>query len=102
LQEEKPNLKPQTSNLKIPHMGWNNLKVLTRDSRLATLDSKDVYFVHSYHFVPDEDVVVATVDYGGAVVAAVAKENIFGTQFHPEKSQAAGLQLIENFIKWGG
>jgi imidazoleglycerol phosphate synthase glutamine amidotransferase subunit HisH len=109
-------------------MGWNNLvitpaslpssamsltpsatkgggllaaQLATRHSPLVTgLSGRDVYFVHSYHFVPDEDVVVATVDYGGDVVAAVAKGNIFGTQFHPEKSQAAGLQLIQNFINW--
>jgi glutamine amidotransferase len=93
-------LEPKNASLKIPHMGCNNLRVLTHDSRLTTLDSKDVYFVHSYHFVPDEDVVVATVDYGVEVAAAVAKGNIFGTQFHPEKSQAAGLQLIQNFINW--
>lgn len=68
---------------------------------LAGVDGKDVYFVHSYHFVPENaGHVVATVEYGGPVVAALAHENIFGTQFHPEKSQAAGLQLIQNFIKW--
>lgn len=102
LQEGKPNLKPQTSNLKIPHMGWNNLLTTTHHPLTTNLASKDVYFVHSYHFVPDEDVVVAKVDYGGDVVAAVAKGNIFGTQFHPEKSQAAGLALIQNFINLQG
>lgn len=109
-------LTPHDVQLKIPHMGWNNILIapasateggghltanLTRGREiLQGVNNKDFYFVHSYHFVPDEDVVVATVDYGGDVVAAVQKENIFSTQFHPEKSQAAGLALIENFIKW--
>ena len=97
-------------SFKIPHMGWNNLsetpvtctlKPGTCHPLLNGLHRQDVYFVHSYHFVLEEaDVAIAEVDYGGKVVAAIAKGNIFGTQFHPEKSQAAGLQLIKNFIEW--
>jgi len=98
-------LMPHDAQLKIPHMGWNNLLIApTAANASATpingLDGKDVYFVHSYHLVPEEDVVAAEVEYGGKVVAAVIKGNIFGTQFHPEKSQVAGLQLIQNFIEW--
>jgi glutamine amidotransferase len=91
--------KLEVTGLKIPHMGWNNLQAKSHPV-LKGLDGKDVYFVHSYHLVPQEEVVIGEVDYGGKVVAAIAKGNIFGTQFHPEKSQAAGLQLIKNFLEW--
>ena len=98
-------IEPQDKFLKIPHMGWNTLDVV-RDHPLLT-DIKTgpkglhAYFVHSYHFaVSDEDSVVATTDYGGAVTAMVAKDNMVGTQFHPEKSQKLGLKLITNFLNW--
>ena len=92
--------KLESGTLKIPHMGWNNLKTQPHKV-LDGLDGRDVYFVHSYHFVPESvGDVVAQVEYGSAVTAAIAKGNIFGTQFHPEKSQAAGLQVIENFLHW--
>jgi len=88
----------------IPHYGWNDL-VLHGPAHpvFAGLGrfSPDVYFVHSYHLRPaDPSHLLATVDYGGAVTAAVARDNLVGTQFHPEKSQAAGLRLLANFLRW--
>lgn len=87
---------------KIPHMGWNTLH-FTRPHPLF----KDIaagahmYFVHSYHFSPlDKADILATTDYGQPLVAALGRENIVGTQFHPEKSQTAGLQLLRNFLDW--
>lgn len=98
-------IKIDDPNLKIPQMGWNTID-LTREHPLfdgikTGADGKHAYFVHSYHFVPEnpEDV-LATVQYGGAVTAVIAKDNMIGTQFHPEKSQELGLSLITNFLKW--
>jgi glutamine amidotransferase len=95
-------IEPADPSFKIPHMGWNELD-LRRDHPVF----KDVpagthaYFVHSYHFaVGDPADLVATADYAQALTAAVARDNMVGTQFHPEKSQAAGLQLIANFLRW--
>ena len=89
--------------LKVPHMGWNQL-ALRSDSHpiLDGIESgAHVYFVHSYHMRPDNpDVLLATTDYGGPVTAAVGRDNLVGTQFHPEKSQANGLRLIRNFLDW--
>lgn len=87
--------------MKIPHMGWNELRL--RSNGLCPLfrglrDGTYVYFVHSYHAVPaDPSVVAAATDYGGPVVAAVAKGNLFGVQFHPEKSSSVGLSILRNF-----
>jgi imidazole glycerol-phosphate synthase subunit HisH len=99
---------PADPHLKIPHMGWNNLTVTHPHPVLAGLDSKEdgsvdphCYFVHGYHLAPvDPSHVLATVDYGGTLTAAVGRDNMVGTQFHPEKSQAAGLRLIANFLAW--
>ena len=96
---------PADAALKIPHMGWNTLDVRHDHELLAGIatgpDGLDAYFVHSYHIVPENpDDLVATADYGGPVTAMVAKDNYAGTQFHPEKSQALGLALIANFLKW--
>lgn len=98
-------IKIDDPNLKIPQMGWNTID-LTREHPLfdgikTGADGKHAYFVHSYHFVPEnpEDV-LATVQYGGTVTAVIAKDNMIGTQFHPEKSQELGLSLITNFLKW--
>lgn len=88
--------------LKIPHMGWNQLS-FRRDHplRAGIADGSDVYFVHSYVFVPaDADDVLAYTDYGGPLTAMVARGNIAGTQFHPEKSQSIGLKLLANFLSW--
>jgi imidazole glycerol-phosphate synthase subunit HisH len=93
---------PADPTLKIPHMGWNALDVLRPHPLLAGIASGDhAYFVHSYHLVPERtDELYATVDHGGPVTAVVARDNLAGTQFHPEKSQATGLRLIANFLRW--
>lgn len=88
---------------RIPHMGWNDLTLaVPAHPLLAGIEpGAHVYFVHSYHFMckkPDD--VVATVDYGGPVTAMIGRDNMAGTQFHPEKSQATGLRLIANFLSW--
>jgi glutamine amidotransferase len=98
-------LEPADPSLKIPHMGWNTLTVLRPHALLQGLptgaNGLHAYFVHSYHLVPENrDVVVAETDYCGPVTALVARENIAGTQFHPEKSQRLGLGLIANFLAW--
>lgn len=91
--------KIESVDLRIPHMGWNNIEVVS-PVYLKDLNNKDFYFIHSYHFVPDDpNVIAATVNYGNKLVAAVQYENIFATQFHPEKSQTAGLTLLKNFFE---
>lgn len=92
-------IKMESSSLRIPHMGWNNIEVKQEDY-FGDLNHKDFYFIHSYHFVPeDEKVVAAYVDYGKKLVAAIQHENIFAAQFHPEKSQSAGLTLLKNYFE---
>lgn len=87
-------------NLKIPHMGWNNLNIQRKSPLLDGIGSDYMYFVHSYYVQPDDDeVVVATVDYGIDVPAVVAQDNVFATQFHPEKSGDLGLKILKNFLK---
>lgn len=96
-------ISPADPALKIPHMCWNDLDVARPDHPvLAGLPSgTDVYFVHSYHLVCAEaGEVLARADYGGPITAMVGRDNMVGTQFHPEKSQVAGLRLIANFLKW--
>lgn len=95
-------MEPNDKNLKIPHMGWNNLNILNSHPVFNNVNENDhVYFVHSYHFeVENNNNLLANVDYGGKITAAVAHENIIGTQFHPEKSQSVGLQIIKNFLQW--
>jgi len=95
-------LSPADPALKIPHMGWNELSILKPHPLFAGIESgAHTYFVHSFQFVPeDAAAVIATTDYGGPVTAAVARGNIAGTQFHPEKSQAVGLRLLQNFLRW--
>jgi glutamine amidotransferase len=98
-------IEPNDASLKIPHMGWNTLKPTRQHALLDGIptgpEGLHAYFVHSYHFVPAEmDTLVATTDYGGPVTALVAKDNMAGCQFHPEKSQKLGLALIANFLKW--
>lgn len=84
---------------RIPHMGWNSINVLN-DTYYKGLNQKDFYFIHSYHFVPEEsNIVAATVNYGVDMVASIQKENIFATQFHPEKSQETGLTLLRSFFE---
>ena len=93
---------PGDPSLKIPHMGWNELKVLRPHPLLTGIaGGTNVYFVHSFQFKPAlPDDLVVTTDYGGPLTAMVGNENIAGTQFHPEKSQATGIRLLENFLRW--
>ncbi len=98
-------IEPRDPSLKIPHMGWNTLDVVTPHALLAGIptgpNGLHAYFVHSYHFVAASEAnVVACTNYGGPITAFVAKDNMAGTQFHPEKSQSLGLKLIANFLKW--
>ncbi|MCA2009996.1 imidazole glycerol phosphate synthase subunit HisH [Cereibacter sphaeroides] len=93
---------PSDSAMKVPHMGWNDMILDRPHPVLEGLKTGDhAYFVHSYRFqVADEADLLAHVDYGGPVTAIVGRNNILGTQFHPEKSQSAGLRLIGNFLHW--
>ena len=98
-------IEPADLELKIPHMGWNTLRLAREHKLLEAIPTGEsglhAYFVHSFHFVPeDNDALVASTDYGGPVTAFVARDNMAGTQFHPEKSQRFGLALISNFLKW--
>jgi glutamine amidotransferase len=98
-------LAPSDPKLKIPHMGWNTLDLRRSHPLLENVKTGEsglhAYFVHSYQlYANDAGDVVATADYGGPVTAIVARDNIAGTQFHPEKSQTLGLKLIANFLKW--
>ncbi len=93
---------PVNPELKVPHMGWNDLLIHRQHPLLDGISTGDhAYFVHSYHLVPtDPSECFAHVDYSGPITAAVGRDNLFGTQFHPEKSQATGLKLIANFLRW--
>jgi glutamine amidotransferase len=93
---------PADPALKIPHMGWNALEILRPHPLFAGIASGDhAYFVHSFHLAAiDPACVLARADHGGWVTAVVARDNLAGTQFHPEKSQATGLRLIANFLRW--
>ena len=96
---------PSDPTLKIPHMGWNTISVAHNHALLDGIatgpNGLHAYFVHSYHLRSDNPAhTIATTDYGGPLTACVGRDNIFGTQFHPEKSQALGLKLIENFLAW--
>jgi len=98
-------LEPSDGALKVPHMGWNTLTFRQAHPLLdGLIDGESglhAYFVHSYHLAAaNDDTLIATADYGGPVTAAVGRDNIFGTQFHPEKSQTLGLGLIRNFLRW--
>ena len=85
---------------KLPHIGWNQINILKESKIFKDIkNNSHMYFVHSYEFVPeDKNVISATTDYSSNIVCSVEKENIFGTQFHPEKSDKIGLQIIQNFI----
>jgi len=89
-------------SFKIPHMGWNELLPRTAHPVLAGLSAgTHAYFVHSYHFRPAQPAdLIADTDYGGPLAAVIGRDNLIGTQFHPEKSQMAGLLLIANFLRW--
>ena len=85
---------------KLPHIGWNQVNIVKKSKIFNNIkNNSHLYFVHSYEFIPDDqDVVSATTEYSSNIVCSVEKENIFGTQFHPEKSDQEGLKIIENFI----
>ena len=91
----------QNGKYKLPHIGWNQINIVKDSKIFKDIESNShMYFVHSYEFIPnDNSVTAATTDYSSNIVCAVEKENIFGTQFHPEKSDKIGLQIIDNFIK---
>lgn len=94
-------ISPRDASLKIPHMGWNALSLNATHPMLTGMNSADVYFVHSYCIRPSNRAhVLATTDYAGEIAAIVGRDNIIGTQFHPEKSQATGLAFLERFLTW--
>ena len=95
-------IEPGDPSLKIPHMGWNTLESRRAHPLLADIPAGlHAYFVHSYHFrTHDPASIVAATDYGAPLTAIVGRDNLVGTQFHPEKSQALGLRLIGNFLRW--
>jgi len=95
-------IEPADTALKIPHMGWNEIEPRSAHPLLAGLGSgAHAYFVHSYHFrLHDPADLIATTEYGGPLTAVVGRNNVAGTQFHPEKSQETGLRLIGNFLRW--
>ncbi len=95
---------PAQESLKIPHMGWNSASIKRRPPALADIpDNSHFYFVHSFHVVPEDKAVIATTtDYGMEFVSSIWKDNLFATQFHPEKSQALGLTILKRFGEMKG
>jgi glutamine amidotransferase len=91
----------QNGKYKLPHIGWNEINIVKESKIFKDIENNShMYFVHSYEFIPeDKNVISATTDYSSNIVCSVEKENIFGTQFHPEKSDKIGLKIIDNFIK---
>ena len=90
----------QNGKYKLPHIGWNQINIVKESKIFKSIENNShMYFVHSYEFIPeDKNVISATTDYSSSIVSSVEKENIFGTQFHPEKSDKIGLKIISNFI----
>ena len=90
----------QNGKFKLPHIGWNQINIVKESKIFKNIENNShMYFVHSYEFIPeDKNVISATTDYSSNIVCSVEKENIFGTQFHPEKSDKMGLKIIDNFI----
>ena len=95
---------PNSSGLRVPHVGWNEVKFTQAHPVFEEIkDSRDFYFVHSYHMQCQQvDSVIATTEYGESLVCVAAHKNVIGVQFHPEKSQKNGMQLLENFCEWDG
>jgi len=92
-------IKIENIPFRIPHMGWNSIDVKI-DSYYKEIPRRDFYFIHSFHFVPeDKHVIAATTNYGINIVASIQQDNIFATQFHPEKSQEAGLSVLKTFFR---
>ncbi len=105
LRGEVERIAPKDKTLRIPHMAWNTLRAKRQHPLLESIElgpkGLHAYFVHSYQFNPaDKTDLVADADYGGPVTAMVARDNVAGTQFHPEKSQKLGLALLANFLRW--
>ncbi len=90
----------QNGKYKLPHIGWNQINIIKQSKIFENIENNShMYFVHSYEFIPeDKNVISATTDYSSNIVCSVERENIFGTQFHPEKSDKIGLKIINNFI----
>jgi len=90
----------QNEKYKLPHIGWNQINIIKNSKIFKDIENNShMYFVHSYEFIPDDkNVISATTDYSSNIVCSVEKENIFGTQFHPEKSDKTGLKIIDNFL----
>ena len=87
--------------IKVPHMGWNDVQPMRHPDGAGLIEPGEAYFLHSYYFAPDEGRhIAAMTDHGGGLVAAVARDNLIGVQFHPEKSQAYGLELLARFLDW--
>lgn len=94
-------IEPRDPAIKVPHMGWNDVALPPHADSNGLVEAGEAYFLHSYHFVPDDGrMVAAMTDHGGGIVAAVARDNVVGVQFHPEKSQAFGLALLSRFLEW--
>jgi len=96
----KLDFEKSAKNIKIPHVGWNSAEYTNHNNLFEGINNKsDFYFVHSYHFKTNEDVVTSTTDHGEKFVSSIQKDNIYAFQFHPEKSQVAGLKIIQNFVQ---
>ena len=94
-------IEPTDPAIKVPHMGWNDVVRSAHRDGAALIEQGEAYFLHSYHFVPEDGQhVAAMTDHGGGLVAAVARDNLLGVQFHPEKSQAYGLAFLARFLEW--
>lgn len=102
IEGEIQRITPSDAKLKVPHMGWNDLQITRPHPVLKGVETgQHAYFVHSYHFEgPQPETLLAQCDYGGPVTAVVGRDTILGMQFHPEKSQATGLKMIANFLRW--
>jgi imidazole glycerol-phosphate synthase subunit HisH len=94
-------IEPSDPAIKVPHMGWNDVSPMPHRDGALLIERGEAYFLHSYHFVPQSGrEIAAMTDHGGGLVAAVARDNILGVQFHPEKSQAYGIDLLGRFLEW--
>ena len=94
-------IQPSDPAIKVPHMGWNDVAMLPHARGHAVVEEGEAYFLHSYHFAAaDPHMIAAMTDHGEGLVAAVARDNIIGVQFHPEKSQSYGLATLRRFLEW--
>ncbi|WFL76275.1 imidazole glycerol phosphate synthase subunit HisH [Altererythrobacter arenosus] len=94
-------IEPSDASIKVPHMGWNDVAIMPHARGHEVIDEGEAYFLHSYHFAAtDPHTIAAMTDHGEGLVAAVARDNILGVQFHPEKSQAYGIAMLERFLNW--